>query len=256
MGIDIHRPFTLWVLNDDAEREQTGASSEAVAKTLAAVGTWTTRLWLADRRTAGMNRAITDLAHEPGPGNGEDFAQHWIDRIRRLRNTRVDVPNDEQVGEGIRTRQAYGASATQASFAILCALMESEHREESPPRSRLTIEHVMPQKLTDEWRAALGDEPEETHGRYRDRLANLTLSGDHTNAALGAKTFDAKKAVYRNSPIGMTRRLADEGTWNAAAIERRARGGYPSDTRTMAMDRTQDPRGDITKPGHATSMAD
>ena len=222
MGIDIHRPFTLRVLNDDAEREQTGASSEAVAKTLAAVGTWTTRLWLADRRTAGMNRAITDLAHEPGPGNGEDFAQHWIDRIRRLRNTRVGVPNDEQVGEGIRTRQAYGASATQASFAILCALMESEHREESPPRSRLTIEHVMPQKLTDEWRAALGDEPEETHGRYRDRLANLTLSGDHTNAALGAKTFDAKKAVYRNSPIGMTRRLADEGTWNAAAIERRA----------------------------------
>ena len=222
MGIDIHRPFTLRVLNDAAEVQRTRATSDAVAKTLSAVSTWTTRLWLADRRTAGMNRAVAELAHGLGPDAGEDFAQHWIDRIRRLRNTRVGVPNDEQVREGIRTRQAYGASATQASFAVLCALMESEHREEAPHRSRLTIEHVMPQKLTDGWRQGLGDEPEETHGRYRDRLANLTLSGDQTNAGLGAKTFDAKKEVYRNSPIGMTRRLASESTWNASAIERRA----------------------------------
>ena len=222
MGIDIHRPFTLRVLNDTGDAERTGATSQAVAKTLATVATWTTRLWLADRPTAGLNRAIADLAHEPGPSDGEDFANHWIERIRRLRNTRVGVPDDEQVVEGIRTRKAYGASSTQASFAILCALMESEHREEAPPRSRLTIEHVMPQKLTEEWREALGDEPEETHGRYRNRLANLTLSGDHTNAALGAKTFKAKQVIYRNSPIGMTRRLVDESTWNAHAIERRA----------------------------------
>ena len=100
--------------------------------------------------------------------------------------------------------------------------MESEQREESPPRSRLTVEHVMPQKLTDDWRDALGDEPEETHGRYSDRLANLTLSGDLTNPALGAKPFDAKKPIYSESSIAMTRRLATENAWNAAAIERRA----------------------------------
>ena len=222
MGIDIHRPFTLRVLNDATESERTGATNTAVAETLAAVGTWTTRLWLADRPTAGMNRAIADLAHEQGPCDGEDFARHWVERIHRLRNTRVGVPDDEQVGEGIRTRKAYGSSATQASFAILCALMESEHREEAPARSRLTIEHVMPQKLTAEWREMLGEGSDETHGRYRDRLANLTLSGDHTNAEMGVKTFDAKKEVYRESPIGMTRRLADENTWNAGAIERRA----------------------------------
>ncbi len=35
----------------------------------------------------------------------------------------------------------------------------------------------MPQKLTDEWKLALGDDAERIHGWYRDRLANLTLSG-------------------------------------------------------------------------------
>ena len=100
--------------------------------------------------------------------------------------------------------------------------MEAEHREEAPARSRLTIEHVMPQKLTDDWKRALGDEAEEIHGRYRDRLANLTLSGDATNSSMSSGTFDAKREVYRNSPIGMTRRLANEDEWAEEALERRA----------------------------------
>ena len=100
--------------------------------------------------------------------------------------------------------------------------MKAEHREEAPARCRLTIEHVMPQKLTDDWKRALGDEAEEIHGRYRDRLATLTLSGDPTNSSISSGTFDAKQEVYRNSPIGMTRRLADENEWAEEALERRA----------------------------------
>ena len=170
MGIDIHRPLTLRLLSDASEDGQVGVTNEALATTLAGIGTWTTRLWLADRATAGMNRAVVDLAHEPGPGDSEDFAEYWLGRIRRLRNTRVGVPNDEEVREGIRTRKAYGGSATGSSFAVLCALMEAEHREEAPARNRLTIEHVMPQKLTDAWKLTLGEEPDEKHGRYRDSL--------------------------------------------------------------------------------------
>lgn len=221
LGMDIHRPLTLRLLSDASQNGQVRDASEALATTLAGIGTWTTRLWLADRATAGMNRAVVDLAHESGPGDSDDFADYWLGRIRRLRNTRVGVPNDEDVREGIRTRKAYGGSATGSSFAVLCALMEAEHREEAPARNRLTIEHVMPQKLTDAWKLTLGDEPEEKHGRYRNRLANLTLSGDATNSSMAAGTFAAKREVYRNSSIGMTRRLADENEWDEDAIERR-----------------------------------
>ena len=222
MGIHIHRPLTLRLLNDASESGAAGTRIEELARTLAGIGTWTTRLWLADRPTAGMNRAIVELARGPGPGIGDDVAEYWLGRICKLRNTRVGVPNDEDVGEGIRIRKAYGGIATRSSFAVLCALMEAEHREEAPARDRLTIEHVMPQKLTDDWRRALGADAEEIHGRYRDRLANLTLSGDVTNSELGTGTFDAKCQVYSTSSIGMTRRLADEDAWEEAAIERRA----------------------------------
>ena len=222
IGIDVHRPLTLRLLNDAEEDGRLGNSDAALAKTLAGIGAWTTRMWLADRSTAGMNRAAAELAHGPGPDEGEDFAEHWLGRIRRLRDTRVGVPGDEDVREGIRTRKAYGGSATRAAFAVLCELMEAEHREEAPARSRLTVEHVMPRKLTDEWRRALGDEAEKKHGRYLNRLANLTLSGDATNSRMGAGAFAAKRKEYRESPIGMTRRLAQESEWEEAALERRA----------------------------------
>ena len=220
-GVDVHRPLSLRLLNDADQHDCGGYGDGALAKTLAGIGTWTTRMWLADRTTSGMNRAIVELAHEAGPNEDEDFAEYWLDRIRRRRNTRVGVPGDEDVREGIRTRKAYGGSATRSAFAVLCELMEADHREEAPARNRLTVEHIMPQKLTEEWKRDLGDGAEEMHGRYRDRMANLTLSGDATNAGMGASSFAAKREVYRKSSIGMTRSLAGESAWDEAALERR-----------------------------------
>ena len=222
LRIDVHRPLTLRLLNDVSEGSGAGAGDDALAEVLAGIGTWTTRMWLSERPMAGMNKAAAELAHGRGPGADEDRVEFWLGRLQRLRNTRVGVPRDEEVREGIRARKAYGGGATRSTFAVLCELMEGDHGEESPARDRLTIEHVMPQKLTSEWKQALGDEAEEIHGRYRDRLPNLTLSGDVTNAVMGTGTFTAKRDVYRKSSIGITRSLADETEWNEEALERRA----------------------------------
>ena len=89
-----------------------------------------------------------------------------------------------------------------------------------PARNQLTVEHVLPQKLTDDWKQALGDDAERIHGWYRDRLANLTLSG--VNAELGAKPFEEKRPIMKRSDVRLTRRIADEDAWNEAALERRA----------------------------------
>ena len=222
MGVDVHRPLTLRLLNEAGENDASKESGDALAKVLAGIGTWTTRMWLAERPMAGMNKAAADLAHGPGPSAGEDYVEYWLGRLQRLHNTRVGVPRDEEVREGIRARKAYGGGATRSAFAVLCELMEAEHREEAPARERLTIEHVMPQKLTEEWKQALGDDAEEIHGRHRDRLPNLTLSGDVTNTEMGTGTFPAKREVYGKSSIGITRSLADETEWNEEALERRA----------------------------------
>ena len=222
MGIDVHRPLTLRLLNDASENGGSKESDDALAKVLEGIGTWATRMWLAERPMAGMNKAAADLAYGPGPSADEDYVEYWLGRLQRLQNTRVGVPRDEEVREGIRARKAYGGGATRSTFAVLCELMEAEHREEAPARERLTIEHVMPQKLTNEWKHGLGNDAEEVHGHHRDRLPNLTLSGDVTNAGMGTNTFASKREVYRQSSIGITRSLADETEWNEEALERRA----------------------------------
>ena len=221
VGIDTHRPFTLRLLHDYSNfRETSKAADKELKSTLASIGTWITRLWLADRRPAGMNKAFAELARDIGPQSIDLYSEYWLNRIRRHRNTRVGIPDDEEVREGIRNRKAYGGSATRTSFAILYSLAKADHTRETPAPDELTVEHVMPQKLTDEWKKSLGGDAAEIHGRYRDQLANLTLSGK--NPEMGASAFEKKRQFYEDSTIAITRRLADEEEWNVDALERRA----------------------------------
>ena len=220
LGLDTHRPMTLRLLCEAAAAEDAGRANATLAEVFRGVGTWITRSWLSARPLAGMNKAFLELAHGPGPADDEDPADFWLGRIRKFRNSRVEVPGDEAVREGIRTRKAYGGKATPATKAILCAMMEREQKGESPARGVLTVEHVMPQKLTDEWRRALGDDAERIHGMYRDRLANLTLSG--VNAELGRKPFEEKREIMERGGIRLNRIIVKEDAWNEAALERRA----------------------------------
>ena len=220
MGFDTHRPLTLRLLHEAATSGGVEWVDATLAKVVRGIGTWVTRSWLSGRPMAGMNKAFAELARGPGPQGNEDPAEFWLNRIRSYRNSRVEVPDDEAVRDGIRNRKAYGASATRATKAVLCAMMESEQKGDSPARDALTVEHVMPQKLTDEWSLALGDDAERIHGWYRDRLANLTLSG--VNAILGAKPFEEKRGIMELSGVQLTRSIAEEDAWNEAALERRA----------------------------------
>ena len=220
MGIHTHRPLTLRLLHEAATTGIAQWTDATLAKVFGGIATWITRSWLSGRPMAGMNKAFAELAYRPGPKGDDDPVEFWLGRIRRFRNLRVEVPDDEAVREGIRTRKAYGASATRATKAVLCAMMEAEQHGDSPARGQLTVEHVLPQKLTDDWKLALGGDAERIHGWYRDRLANLTLSG--VNAELGAKPFDEKREIMKKSGVLLNRTIADEDAWNEAALERRA----------------------------------
>ena len=223
IGIDVHRPLTLRLLDDASnQRYKETFDEDGLAKILRGIGSWITRLWLADKATAGMNTAIAEIAHDKGPGEHDDLVDYWLSQIHKRRNTRVGVPNDDEVVNGIQTRKAYGGSATKSSFAVLYALAEQDHGAETPSPDRLTIEHVMPQKLTNEWRLALGDNADEIHKRYVNCLSNLTLSGDDTNSQMGAKPFDQKIPVYEKSAIGIKQQLAKLGDWNETALNQRS----------------------------------
>ncbi len=87
---------------------------------------------------------------------------------------------------------------------------------------RLSIEHVMPQTLTAQWRADLGEMAEQVHEKYLHTLANLTLTG--YNSEYSNRSFEEKKTIpngFYDSPLKMNKMIADAGQWNDVELKKR-----------------------------------
>ena len=221
MGIDAHRPFTLRLLWDAQEAGEPGRDPTRLVQTLGSASSWITRLWLAGRSFTGLGKAFVELANAPVPADESDRARFWERRFAGVPD-RIAVPTDSAVTDGIRLKSKYGGKGTRATRAVLCAMMDREAWGEAPSCRKLTVEHIMPQTLSEAWRNDLGDRAEEIHGRHLHRLGNLTLCGGKWGSALSNHSFERKKQLYKKSSVLMTQRLADLPKWDEDAIRRRA----------------------------------
>ena len=225
MGVHAHRPFSLRLLWDAQREEERGREVLWLVPTVRSVSIWITRLWLAGRSFTGLGKAFVELAREQIPADEPDRAGFWTRRIAGVDDKRIAVPSDAEVGEGVRLTSKYGGKDTRATRTVLCAIMNWEQWGEAPPCDDLTIEHIMPQKLTEAWRTDLGERADSIHQQYVHRLGNLTLCGGKWGAAMSNRPFEEKKKIYyRKSAVQMTRLLDDLSQWDEAAIRRRADG--------------------------------
>lgn len=227
MKIDTHRPLTLRLLDDAEQWGERFNANEVFAPVIETICTWITRLWLADRSLNSLGRTFAEFAKtrytDEIPGAGE-ISKFWVKKIRALRSngSRVAVPDNESVTAGIGTRPAYGGSATDISRAVLCAMMEHENIQEAPRTKHLHLEHIMPQNPGDEWKRLLESEAFDFHGKWINRLANLTLIGGDKNAEAGARGFEEKKLIYSGSLVGMTRGIEKVDAWNEDTLKKRS----------------------------------
>ncbi len=74
-----------------------------------------------------------------------------------------------------------------------------------------TIEHIMPQKLTEEWERDLGENFKEIHNKYLHTIGNLTLTGYNTEYS--NKSFQEKRDMkkgFKDSPLRLNKDLKDD----------------------------------------------
>lgn len=86
--------------------------------------------------------------------------------------------------------------------------------------SLVHIEHIMPQRLSEDWIAELGQDALR-HPDFVNRWGNLTLFFAGLNIPASNKGFVDKKAYYQESQVELTQRLMDYQTWGLAQIEER-----------------------------------
>lgn len=124
-------------------------------------------------------------------------------------------PRDTMFKDAIKRFQLY---RNKHICEYMLARIEFQDGKERPPD--LTIEHIMPQKLSTEWQEILGSDSEAVHEKYLHTIGNLTLTA--YNPHLGNKVFSAKRPIYEKSNIGLTRKLAEYEEWTKNTIEKRA----------------------------------
>jgi uncharacterized protein with ParB-like and HNH nuclease domain/alkylated DNA nucleotide flippase Atl1 len=133
-------------------------------------------------------------------------------------------PTDAQLREAILTRPFYLTGRGPQRKLILERLEQSyKHPEHIDfEKAHLTVEHVLPQTLNEEWRehlASLGQDPDEIHQSLVHTLGNLTLTA--FNGTLSNNPFTRKQQIFEASHLELNRELAEQHAWGRDQIAAR-----------------------------------
>jgi hypothetical protein len=96
----------------------------------------------------------------------------------------------------------------------------SQEANERIDYTNLTVEHIMPQKLSDAWREDLTEDDINQHEDYLHTIGNLTLTG--LNEKMGNGTFKQKKIEYQKSALKLNAEIISNTFWTISQIKERS----------------------------------
>lgn len=131
-------------------------------------------------------------------------------------------PDDDEFSRELRTRDLYTGNARRSYWL---RRLENFGRKERVPVDEFTIEHILPQneKLSDQWKTALGPEWDRIRGTWLHTIGNLTLTG--YNSEYSDRLFTEKrdmKGGFNESPLRLNEDLRLLDVWNEDGIKARA----------------------------------
>jgi hypothetical protein len=139
-----------------------------------------------------------------------------VEGLKRFFTEGRDFPDDERFRRAFVRFNLYQSDYGRYALEML----ERAHPHKEPADlTKAQIEHIMPQTLTNEWKADLGSDHERIYSQWLHTLGNLTLSA--YNPELYNHRFSVKRDQYDRSNITITRRLTDYSSWGEAEIQSR-----------------------------------
>ncbi|SMM98618.1 hypothetical protein SPONL_2275 [uncultured Candidatus Thioglobus sp.] len=152
--------------------------------------------------------------------NGYSQHSNYADKFLALVSS-VDnkhrMPNIDQTKVGALSTRLYGKIETKSLLILLENIDKNELLDyEKATLKKATIEHIMPQKLSNEWNHIT----QEQHSEYLHVLGNLTLTLDNTK--LSNLGFDKKKKILlEKSKITLNNDLQRYSEFNVDVINSR-----------------------------------
>jgi len=150
----------------------------------------------------------------------ENNPSNFVDGIRAELQKR-DYPKDSLFRSRLIEAKLYGVGEKAAKTKLILETLELQYNhKERPSFDNLTIEHVLPQTITDWWKQQLGEDWQADHELYVHTLGNLTLTG--YNSELSNEIFPKKQQQLVNSHLEINRYFQNLTKWDREAIEKRS----------------------------------
>lgn len=223
LGIGLHRisewrntsadPLILKVLDlhDSGQIDDVEA-----AKTIGILESFFVRRLLVNAPSGALSRILLRASGELDEADVA-FSLHTY-----LSTGRKFFATDRQIAEAIASKPFYFSGKPNQRKTFLAWLERLVAGKEPASLEGATIEHIMPQTLTVEWRDALSVDlgefasAEDLHEAYLHTLANLTLSA--YNSELSNSPFAIKRVLLAESNIALNVPIAAEDQWGRQEI--------------------------------------
>ena len=182
LDVSVLTPFELAFF---AFARKQGFSDDVCANVLQSVESYLVRRLFCQYASNALNKIFARLHYEVvkklnGAADGEAYCSIF-NFILSHKSDSAAFPDDEQFRVGFATRQIYRVSSASRNFVV--ERLENRDCKETHDVKKLleeqsaSIEHIMPQTLSDEWKKELGPDYERVYEEYLHTMANLTLTG-------------------------------------------------------------------------------
>lgn len=150
-----------------------------------------------------------------------DYKDNYLDVFKYMftrKDTSFSFPSNVEFVNSLKVKDIYGTKIKR----YMLEKIENYNNKEIVQIDSSTIEHIMPQTLTEEWITALGENYNDVHSQYVHTLGNLTITA--YNPELSNKSFEEKRDMdggFKSSRYKLNKYLAELDKWDKDEIEKR-----------------------------------
>lgn len=211
-------PYLFDIFNDVKSEN---IDEEVARNVLIIIESYAFRKILVDNTTQGLNKLFISLGKDIK--KEELWKKQYLNILSFIlleKRASQRFPNNEEFENSLVNKEIYRLQAKNRNF-----LLESLENYKSAYHvnlEELTVEHIMPQTLTKEWKNKLGEKWQDIHKKYLHTLGNLSLTAK--NQELSNHSFEDKQQIdFQISKLKLNFKLEGLEKWDDEKILERAK---------------------------------
>lgn len=192
------------------------------------VETFIFRRLMCDLPTNALNKIFATLHKSVIKNMGDTDYSYSSVMIYLLESRKLSssFPKNEEFLNGFTSKNIYAMRGKNKQY-LFERLENGKSKEKNDVVKNIedgtyTIEHIMPQTLSNSWKQALGDNWEEIQNKWLHTISNLTLSGYNYNYS--NRSFHDKKTMengFLESGLRLNQYIAQFDKWTEEELEQR-----------------------------------